>query len=112
MTIDTDVALIEDGDIYYRGRSAAELARSQTFESVCHWLWGGVLDPPARFRPLPGGAERLAAVLDALPDDTAYGDRIRIAVPVIAGADPLRDDRDPSSVAHRTGALISTLAAG
>lgn len=111
MTIDTDVALIEDDELYYRGRPAAELARDYSFEGVCQWLWGGVLDDDARFHPLPGAVERVGAVFAALPPQTSLTDRIRVAVPVIAGTDPLREDRDPPSVAHRSGALIIALAA-
>ncbi|HEY9291949.1 MAG TPA: citrate synthase [Microlunatus sp.] len=110
MTIDTDIALIEDGELYYRGRSAAELATTSTFESVCGWLWTGQWDPSLRFRPLPGAVAAVRPVLLALPPATPLTDRIRIVVPILAGADPLRDVLERVSVAHRAGALISTAA--
>ncbi|SDS99390.1 citrate synthase [Microlunatus soli] len=111
MTIDTEVALIEDDELYYRGRPVADLVGRYRFEAVCHWVWRGGLDDAVRFRPLPDAVERVIAVFAALPPETALDDRIRIAVPVIAGADPLREDRDPQSVAHRAGAMMITLAA-
>ncbi|QDP95559.1 hypothetical protein FOE78_06235 [Microlunatus elymi] len=111
MTIDTDIALIEDDQLYYRGKPAADLARTATFESVCSWLWTGHWDPTSTFRPLPGAPAAVRPVLRALPAGVGPADRIRVVVPVLAGIDPLRDVLEPAGVAHRAGGLISTAAA-
>ena len=111
MTIDTDVALIEDGELYYRGRSAAELAGTASYEAVCRWLWADIpiADGGAVFRSRPEIVTAVVQVLRALDDRASYGDRIRIAVQVIGGQDPLREDRSPASVAHRAGSMIIDL---
>jgi citrate synthase len=109
MTIDTDVALIEDDELYYRGRPAAELARSQDFEAVCRWLWTRDQESGGRFRPLPAAVQAVRQVIAAAPPGMPVTDRLRIAVPVVAATDPLRDVLDPGSVAWRSGALIATL---
>lgn len=128
MTIDTDVAMIEDDELYYRGRSATELARTTDFEIVCRWLWTGeddqagdrevaqvsaqVSDQEVRFSPLPGAVRAVCRVQAAMPSEASLTDRIRVMVPVVAALDPLREVLDADSVASRTGALLGTLAAG
>lgn len=116
MTIDTDVALIEDDDLYYRGRSATGLARTARFETVCHWLWTGKDhdggDDSVGFRPLPGAVDAVRRVLAAMPERSSLSDRIRVMVPVVAGLDPLREVLAPESIAVRAGALLATLVAG
>ena len=112
MTIDTDVAVIEDDELYYRGRPATELARTTDFETVCRWLWTGEFDQEVRFRPLPGAVDVVRRVLAAMPAEASLTDRIRVMVPVVAALDPLREVLDGDSVASRTGALLAALAAG
>ncbi|ERK72143.1 hypothetical protein N136_01502, partial [Leifsonia aquatica ATCC 14665] len=48
MVIETTFALIEDGDLVYRGRRAVELAR-EPFENVARWALTGAWDADARF---------------------------------------------------------------
>lgn len=112
ITIDTDVALIEDDDLYYRGRSVTTLAREVRFETVCSWLWTRRFEESIRFRPLPGAVDAVRQVLAAMPVGTALTDRLRVSVPVVAGLDPLRDVLEPGSLAVRTGALLATLVGG
>jgi citrate synthase len=112
MTIDTDVALIEDDELYYRGRSATELARSTGFETVCRWLWTGRFDAAARFMPLPGTTEAVRRVLAAMPADASLSERVQVSVPVVAALDPLRDVLDRESVAVRSGALLAAVVDG
>ncbi len=40
MVLDTDIALIEDGNLYFRGRDAIALSKERSFEQVARWLWG------------------------------------------------------------------------
>lgn len=110
MTIDTDVALIEDDDLYYRGRPAADLARNAPFETVCHWLWTGVFDPQVRFAPDPAVVEPVGRAVAALGERAVLTDRLRVAMPVLAGADPLREVIEPASVGDRAATMIANLA--
>jgi citrate synthase len=117
MTIDTDVALIEDDELYFRGLPAAELARRYSFEQVCRWIWSdpGADRPsaePVRFVPLPAAVPAVRAVSAAMPADALITDRMRAAVPAVAAADPIRDVTDQQAVAHRAGAMIAALTGG
>ena len=37
--LETELTLIDEGQLYYRGRNAIELARSEQFFSVIKWFW-------------------------------------------------------------------------
>lgn len=37
--LETELTLIDEGQLYYRGRNAIELARSERFFSVVQWFW-------------------------------------------------------------------------
>src|SRR5215469_1801455 len=37
--LETELTLIDEGQLYYRGRNAIELARSERFFSVIKWFW-------------------------------------------------------------------------
>ena len=62
--LETELTLIDDGQLYYRGRSAIELARSQRFFRVVQWFWNqdqpfqaltngtGFMKPQSRSLPL------------------------------------------------------------
>src|SRR5262249_12236697 len=49
--LETELTLIDEGQLYYRGRSAIELARSERFSSVIKWFWNQ--DQP--FQPFTDG---------------------------------------------------------
>ncbi|MEY9953193.1 citrate/2-methylcitrate synthase [Leifsonia sp. EB34] len=105
MVIETDFALIDDGELYYRGRAAAELAR-EPFEVVARWALTGRWEASARFAPGPGlaAARRVAA---ALPAGAGDRDRQLVAVTALAAADPLRTSLEPEAVAGAAERLIA-----
>src|SRR5690242_13084546 len=88
-TIQTGITLISDGNLYYRGRDACVLARTDSFESVVTLLWTGDL----QHEPLLPQRELLplaAEVIAPLPDRTRTTDLLRVIVAALAAADPLR----------------------
>lgn len=97
MVIETTFALIEDGDLFYRGRRAADLAR-EPFETVARWALTGAWDADARFS-LGAGMAAARRAADALPASAGDRDRQLIAVTALAAADPLRTSLDPATVA-------------
>ncbi|MEY9851061.1 citrate synthase [Leifsonia sp. EB41] len=109
MVIETDFALIDDGELYYRGRPAAELAR-EPFEVVAHWALTGRWDPSVRFAPGPG-LDAARRVADALPPGAGDRDRQLVAVTALAAADPLRTSLDPEAVAGAAERLIAGMVA-
>jgi len=109
MVIETGFALIEDGDLFYRGRRAVDLA-AEPFETVARWALTGAWDADARFSPGAGmAAVRRAA--DALPSSAADRDRQLIAVTALAAADPLRTSLDPVTVAGAAERMVAGMVA-
>jgi len=109
MVIETGFALIEDGDLFYRGRRAVDLA-AEPFETVARWALTGAWDADARFSPGAGmAAVRRAA--DALPSSAADRDRQLIAVTALAAADPLRTSLDPTTVAGAAERMVAGMVA-
>ncbi|MFT4213104.1 MAG: citrate/2-methylcitrate synthase [Microbacterium sp.] len=102
MVLDTDIALIEDDELYFRGRRARDLAR-QGFEAVTAWIWGGRLG----FEPFPASTPTtpIAAGETLL-------DRLSRSVAARAADDPLRHDLDPGVVATTGRRIIAAEAGG
>lgn len=110
MVLDTDVAVIEDGELYYRGRPAAVLATEADLEAVAAWLWSGV--DPGTAAPVAGvvgddDARAVRHLVAALPSSATLLDRIQAAVTGLAATDPLRHDTDAESL-RRVGARLLT----
>ncbi|MFT4305449.1 MAG: citrate/2-methylcitrate synthase [Microbacterium sp.] len=103
MVLDTDIALIEDDELYFRGRRARDLAREQGFEAVAAWLWGGRLG----FEPFPASTPSppVAAGETLL-------DRLSRSVAARAADDPLRHDLDPGVLATTGRRIIAAEAGG
>jgi citrate synthase len=56
--LETELTLIDEGQLYYRGRNAIDLARSEKFWSVVQWFWNQdqpfqVLADETGFNPRP-----------------------------------------------------------
>ncbi|MGN6206699.1 citrate/2-methylcitrate synthase [Humibacter sp.] len=108
MVLDTDIALIEDGELYLRGVPAAELALEYPYESVARWLWGAPLDAStASFAPDMDAVEAARGAVAALAPEATLLDRIQVAVPVLGSADPTRHDLDPDAVRATAVRLVA-----
>jgi citrate synthase len=105
----TEVTLIEDGVLRYRGLDAVELSRTRSFEEVAGWLWTGGWSPPAPWAAPPEIASAATAASATLGADCAPADRWRVAVAAAATADPLRHDRAPAAVATAARGVIAAL---
>ncbi|WP_348788120.1 citrate synthase [Leifsonia sp. NPDC080035] len=109
MVIETDFALIEDGELYYRGRAATELA-DEPFETVARWALTGRWEADARFSP-GAGLDAARAAAAALPPGAGDRDRQLVAVTALAAADPLRTSLDPADVAGAAERLVAGMVA-
>ncbi|MGH1551129.1 citrate synthase [Leifsonia poae] len=105
MVIETRFALIEDGELFYRGRPVSELA-AEPFETVARWALTGRWDAAARFSP-GAGLEAARAASAALPASAGDRDRQLVAVAALAAADPLRASLDPDIVASAAERLVA-----
>ncbi len=107
--IESELTLLQDDELYYRGHSVKQLATSQTVESVAHLLWTGELTRRQRFQA-PGDSVELArSAMNVLPDSARLTDRLRVAVAVLGAADPMRFDLTPRSVVLAAERLIGVL---
>jgi citrate synthase len=113
VVIDTQLTLMEQEGVSYRGLKAGDLARNRSFESVAEWLWNGAFDPdPSAWHPEPAAFEVVRGLQPLLPDAAVPTDRMRAIVPVVAALDPLRFDLDPAVLTAVGRSLIATLVDG
>ncbi len=110
VVVDTELTLLDpDGRLFFRGRDAIELARHRSFEQVAELLWGGGDEPRPVWTADADALRAARAVQRALPPGTPPADRIRVVVPVLAAADPLRADRRPAVVRATAAGLIAAM---
>ncbi|MFF1878791.1 citrate synthase [Leifsonia sp. NPDC058230] len=106
MVIETGFAHIEDGELFYRDRDAAELATSVSFDTVAHWALTGEWDALARFAADSAAVERARRVAQAMPAAATLRDRQQVAVTALAAADPLRYSLERGTVVSATESLV------
>jgi citrate synthase len=97
--VETELATIVDQRVLYRGRDAARIARTETFEQAAEWLWTG-RDAP--FEPWQ-------AYEMSMPELENPRDRIRAGVVIAAADEPFRADLSPAAVTSTARALIATM---
>jgi citrate synthase len=112
MVLDTHIALIDDGELFFRGVPAVELALGHSYEAVARWLWGESLQASAAAfvpdRDAVASARMAVAALGAMATPL---DRLQIAVPALGSADPTRHDLDPDAVRAAACRLLGGLGA-
>ncbi|MCU0492070.1 MAG: hypothetical protein MUD01_10800 [Chloroflexaceae bacterium] len=109
--LESQLTLIREGQLFYRGHCAIELARSATFEQVAMLLWTDSLpDPAPTFAPLPQdiSAGDVAAVER---DGLTLLQRFQTALPRLAAADQGSYDMRPAGVVRSGGRIVRLLAA-
>lgn len=104
--LESEITLIEDGRLYYRGREAIRLAESHSLEEIATLLWTGRMEaveglfPIEAPRQMPGGAALSSALADL-----GQIERFQVFLPLVAHHDPAAWDPRPDAVA-RTGARV------
>ena len=106
--IATELTLLSEGGLYYRGRDVAELAGSDTFEAVTGLLWTGRLEPVA-FTASPQASDLIRKVADAMPDAARLPDLLHVVPSIAAATDPLRFDLSPDSVRAAAAGLLAVM---
>jgi citrate synthase len=107
MVLDTRLAHIDDDELHYRERSAAQLARDTSFEDVVTWVW----DVSTLRAPSPADVAVARRTIAALGPAARPLDRLLVAVSALAATDPLRDDPDPSQLLRAGARLVTGLPA-
>lgn len=117
MVIETDVAQVEDDQLFLRGVPITDLAETP-YEDVCAWLWDQAGERSTRAvspRATPSnkaklvrdaGVQRARQMIAALPPTARFHDQILAAVTALGAADPLRADLSTSSVVRQGRELI------
>ncbi|ALG09358.1 citrate synthase [Kibdelosporangium phytohabitans] len=106
--IRTDLTLLEDDALYYRGHRATDLAVSHAAESVAGLLWTGELAG----QPFPAPPDMVALAkssVGVLPPSARLTDQLRVAVATLGCADPMRFDLSASAIVTAARTLIGTL---
>ena len=106
--VDTDITLIEDGRLFFRGVDAVALARAGDLEQAAQWLWTGETAPTRFLAPAEPLAAARAAVA-ALPSSADLVSLLRVAVAAAASCDPLRYDTRGAAVLHTARGLLATM---
>jgi citrate synthase len=107
--IRTAITLIKNGKLYYRGREAATLASTRSFEAVATWLWSHELADHATFEAPEEIVELARQASEPLPASTRLSDRIRITTAVAASADPFRFSTQPDAVIATAATLLGAM---
>ena len=106
--IATELTLLSDGGLYYRGRDVAELAEVESFEAVAGLLWTGLLEPQ-EFAASPQTLELVRAVARAMPGSARLPDLLHVIPSIAAAVDPLRFDLNPDSVRAAASGLLAVM---
>ncbi|GAA3564068.1 citrate/2-methylcitrate synthase [Kribbella ginsengisoli] len=106
--IETELTLLKDDELYYRGHSVRDLVEEQSVESVANLLWNGQLEAAA-FVAEPALVDLARASVAVAPATARKVDQLRIAVAVLGAADPLRFDLARESVVAATRGLLGVL---
>jgi citrate synthase len=115
--IESELTLLQDDNLYYRGHSAQSLATTATLDQVATLLWTGQLPADSAgvkadlFGVERAGVELARSAMEVVPAGARLTDRLRVAVAVLGAADPLRFDLSAASVSAAAGRLIGTLVA-
>ncbi|WP_150460391.1 citrate synthase [Nesterenkonia ebinurensis] len=102
MVLDTDLAVVEDDELYFRGQSARELALTSTVERVAAWIWCADWEAPLTPPPQQDLA-RAAVLLEALPAGASRIDQLSASAIGLGITDPWREGASAEAL-HRAGA--------
>ncbi|MFD6699224.1 MULTISPECIES: citrate/2-methylcitrate synthase [unclassified Microbacterium] len=112
--IDTDIALIEDGELWIRGVPIDELVAGEgqppRFDAIVRWLFARTDLPQWDALRLEGsGSAAPSRVVAALPPAAGAFSRLLAAVATLAAEDPERYDLRAETVARVTTRLVAGL---
>jgi len=103
--LESAITLIAEGHIYYRGRDAAELARTNSLAEVAALLWTGSAEGGVQL----AGATKLAAT-KSREADAPFVARAQATLALAAAKDPLGYDLRPRAVAQTGWRILQALA--
>jgi citrate synthase len=114
MVLDSELTLVDDGGLLFRGIPAVELARKYSFERVATWFWNPQdgLDTAVTFNATAGLAELVHTAVPALGTEAPLLDVLAMAVLAAGSSDPLRQDLSSEAVRAAGRRCISAMVDG
>ncbi|MHB8529839.1 MAG: citrate/2-methylcitrate synthase [Caulobacteraceae bacterium] len=106
---ETRLTLITETEFYYRGRSALELSRTASFESVAALLWDAPEDHC--FGPIAPATPALFSSISAMLARQGEMTRASVLIPLIEEANPKAFDLSAQGMARTGGDILRWLAA-
>ncbi|EWM17043.1 citrate synthase, partial [Kutzneria sp. 744] len=107
--IRTELTLLDDDLLYYRGHNVGELALTVSFEAVAGLLWTGELEKTRQFPRYDSLVDIVRTARAGLPPETGTVDAMKVAVAVLGAVDPLRFDLSTPAVVRVGQKLIGVL---
>lgn len=104
----TELTLLTDAGLFYRGRDATMLAETETLESVAALLWGVSADVFAM--PIDSAPAHLPALFDLFGELSPL-DRALSILPAIEHENPRSADLSPLGFARTSASLVRWIAA-
>jgi citrate synthase len=104
--LETELALIEDDELYYRGVPARDLAAHRSFEDAAWFLLTGTFDARPPFEGNSAAIETASAVVAAMPVGASRRDLLQVAAITLGITDPLRATTESSDLPSTAAALI------
>jgi citrate synthase len=109
--MESGIALIDDGRLYYRGHDVVDLARERSIEEVAALIWtGDEAMAPELFSSLESNFSRRIRAVTGTVAGMSPVEAFQVLLPLAAAEDPAAYDLRPGAVA-RTGARILRLMA-
>jgi citrate synthase len=107
--LESEITLIADNALHYRGRDAAILARSASVEAVASLIWTGRLDasPPASHVTTATFPRR--QIDRILSRSAPFTVRAQMALALVSASDPQAFDLRPDSVVRTGWRILDTL---
>ncbi|WP_308465753.1 citrate/2-methylcitrate synthase [Rathayibacter soli] len=112
MVLDSDLTLLQNDELYFRGRSAVELARRLQFEDGVRLLWATPQsrdDIDDRFVSRPDVVKAVRKASAAVGDSLRFMDRLKLALLIAGAKDPVRGSLGQSAVRDAGRQILSTM---
>lgn len=105
---ESSITLIEDDELYYRGRPVRELAERMSFEEVADLLWG-VDRSPGRWEASRTIVDIYARMAEVLPSTALPVDELRLIGACLAAFDPPEPARTPERLVSTAKRFLTTM---
>lgn len=108
---ESEITLIQDGQLYYRGLNARRLAAERSFEDTAELLWGSDRNRGHDWEPGPDADRLGASVAELLPPNTLPVDHLKVIASFLGALEPPGWEGSADVVAASARRLLMTMIA-